>query len=199
MFLINAPDRKAVDQFLKDREQDRFSYAETGATRGDPPAGYNVDHNRAFLGDGAETFERAKAAIRNWTMFSFGWVKLFYDDTPIEVGRNVAMLVNHFGFYSLSSARVVYVIDETGEIERFGFAYGTLTAHVERGEERFMVEYNKATGEVWYDLYAFSWPASLLATIGYPVSRYLQRAFVRESKLAMQNAASTPGASPQIG
>jgi len=48
----------------------------------------------------------------------------------------------------------VYVIDETVPVRRFGFAYGTLPAHVEQGEERFSVELH-ADGAVWYDLRAF--------------------------------------------
>jgi uncharacterized protein (UPF0548 family) len=115
-------------------------------------------------------------------MFAFDWVGLFHNDTPIEVGRTVAIMVRHFGFYSLNGARIVYTLDEPG---RFGFAYGTLTEHGEIGEERFSVEYDAATGEVWYDLYAFSRPASMLAKLGYPLSRHLQKAFARDSKIAM--------------
>jgi uncharacterized protein (UPF0548 family) len=121
-------------------------------------------------------------------MFSLGWVELFHRDTPIEAGRTVAILIRHFGFYSLNAARIVYTIDDAGEIERFGFAYGTLTEHGEIGEERFSVEFHKASGEVWYDLYAFSRPGSLLAKLGYPLSRYLQKAFARDSKHAMASA-----------
>src|SRR5258708_37915315 len=123
-------------------------------------------------------------------MFDMKWVKLFYDNTPIEIDRTVAILVNHFGFYSLNAARIVYVLDEVAEVQRLGFAYGTLTEHGEVGEERFSVEFHSVSGEVWYDLYAFSRPGSLLAKTGYPLSRYLQKAFARDSKLAMCNAVS---------
>ena len=121
-------------------------------------------------------------------MFGMNWVKLFYTDTPIEIDRTVAILVNHFGFYSLNAARIVYVLEETGDVQRFGFAYGTLTEHGEVGEERFSVEFHRENDEVWYDLYAFSRPGSFLAKAGYPLSRYLQGAFARDSKLAMLSA-----------
>jgi uncharacterized protein (UPF0548 family) len=85
----------------------------------------------------------------------------------------------------MSAARIVYVIDEPN---RFGFAYGTLTDHVESGEERFSVELDQTTGEVWYDLFAFSRPAHPLAKLGLPVSRYLQKSFTADSLAAMKRA-----------
>ncbi len=190
MFLITKPQPKEIDCFLKDRQTDDFSYPEVGATKTGAPSGYVVDHNRVKLGTGISDYERAKVAIQQWKMFAFDWVNLCYEDTPIEVGQTVAILVVHFGFYSLSAARIVYTIDESVEISRFGFAYGTLREHAEIGEERFSVEFHHNSEEVWYDLYAFSKPGSMLARIGYPLSRHLQRSFARDSKIAMLAAIS---------
>lgn len=189
MFLRVRPQTDQVRNFLSERQDEEFSYAELGGTQGPAPDGYNVDHNRTLLGIGADVFERAKAAVTEWKMFDLEWVELFRQDTPIEVGQTVAILVQHFGFYSLNAARIVYTIDESKPL-RFGFAYGTLKEHGEIGEERFLVEMSEETGEVWYDLYAFSRPGSTLAKIGYPLSRYLQKAFARDSKQAMLAAVS---------
>jgi uncharacterized protein (UPF0548 family) len=79
----------------------------------------------------------------------------------------------------------VYVVDEEGPMERFGFAYGTLAEHAESGEERFTVEWNRYDDSVWYDILAFSRPRQMLARLGHPVSRLLQRKFAKDSKLAM--------------
>ncbi len=184
MFRLTKPDPSAVQQFLNNRANDQFSYPEIGATESELPPGYNVDHNRGKLGIGIEVFDLAKTAIREWKMFDLGWVEIS-TETPIETGQTVAILVSHFGFYSLNAARIVYTIDEPS---RFGFAYGTLTEHGEIGEERFSVEYNADSNEVWYDILAFSRPSSLLAKIGYPIGRSLQKAFARDSKMAMQRA-----------
>lgn len=188
MFLISKPTDAAISDFLAKAAKSTFSYAEVGATNGEPPRGFNVDHNRIVIGRGLEDFARAKDAIRSWKMFDLGWVRLVPADTPIEEDRNVAIVVSHFGFYSMSSARIVYVIDEPS---RFGFAYGTLAEHVEMGEERFSVEFDPETEEVWYDLLAFSQPNALLAKLGYPISRYLQRSFARDSKAAMLRAVNS--------
>jgi uncharacterized protein (UPF0548 family) len=182
MFQLSRPNEESIARFLRSRESDQFSYPEVGATRdAAAPSGYNVDHNGQFLGTGDGIFEKAKQAIRQWKTFDFPWVRLCYPDTPIEVGRTLAVAIEHFGFYSLNATRIVYTLDEPA---RFGFAYGTLSEHGEIGEERFSVEYSPS-GEVWYDLYAFSRPGSVLPRLGYPFARYLQKRFAKDSKTAM--------------
>jgi len=118
-------------------------------------------------------------------MFNLPWLRLYWPTTPIEVGATVVILVEHFGFYSLNASRIVYVVDDDGPTCRYGFAYGTLTEHSERGEERFTVEWNRSEGKVWYAILAFSRPQKALAKLGYPLSRMLQRRFAEASKAAM--------------
>ena len=146
---------------------------------------FNVDHNRIRIGHGDDEWEKAKEAVRDWKMFDMQWVSLCRPDTPIEEDKTVAVLIRHFGFYSLNAARIVYVIDKW---DRFGFAYGTLADHGESGEERFMVQLDRETGDIWYDLYAFSRPNFLLAKLGYPLTRMLQKRFATDSKNAMLRA-----------
>ncbi len=71
---------------------------------------------------------------------------------------------------------------------RYGFAYGTLPDHAETGEERFLVEWDRMSGEVWYDILAFSRPHVVLTRLGYPYMRRIQRRFGRESAAAMLRA-----------
>lgn len=190
MFLLSKPDETFIRLFLERQKGEPFSYPEVGASSGLAPVGYNVDHNRILLGEGHETFLRAIGAVKGWKMFDFAWLELCWPDTPIVEGATVGILVRHLGFWSLNACRIVYVIEEKGEVERYGFAYGTLPAHAERGEERFSVEYHQADAQVWYDLYAFSRPRHALARASYPVSRLLQKRFARESKKAMVKAVS---------
>ena len=185
MFLLTRPSQDEIASYIQQLENQSLSYPEVGATRSDPPSGYDVDHNCILIGKGEVDFERAKRAVCEWRMFDVPGLTLCFPDTPIEVGRNVAPLARHLGFYSLNSCRIVYVIDEP---LRFGFAYGTLKDHAESGEERFTVELNEDTGEVWYDVFAFSKPGSLLVKLGYPYARYRQKQFGSGSKQAMKRA-----------
>jgi uncharacterized protein (UPF0548 family) len=100
----------------------------------------------------------------------------------------VAIVVQHFGFWSLNFCKIVYVVDEDGPIQRFGFAYGTLPEHAEQGEERFTVEWDRNSGQVSYDILSFSRPGKLAVKAAYPLARRLQRGFLRHSLAAMASA-----------
>ena len=185
MFSLTAPSEDEIRRFISKQSDSGYSYPDVGASATTVPTGYNVDHNRVQLGRGEVTWQRAVGAIRAWRMFSMPWVSLHWPSAPIQVGTDVAVSMRHFGFYSLNACRIVYVVDEEGPIERFGFAYGTLGEHAESGEERFTVEWNRDDDMVWYDILAFSRPRQMLARLGYPLSRSLQRKFAKGSKLAM--------------
>ena len=193
MFLLKEPSEETIRGFLSSQRDRPFSYAETGATADKPPAGYTVDHNRVRLGEGAETFARAVEALRSWKMFHIDWVRLLWPDTPIEAGETVGVLIHHYSIWSLNACRIVYTIEEPGPVRRFGFAYGTLPDHGERGEERFTVEWRRDDDSVWYDLLAFSRPNLFLAKIGRPMVRRLQKRFARDSKKAMVEAVRRSG------
>ena len=192
MFLLHKPTEKVVRQFISSQSALPFSYAQVGATESqsrDVPTGFIIDHNRIKLGEGEETFRRAVAALRSWHQFDLGWVTVMPREKSLAVGTTVAVQAKTFGFWSLNAARIVYVIDEKQDgTARFGFAYGTLPDHVERGEERFTVAGHE-DGSVWYDIYAFSHPNHILARLGFPITRMLQKRFVRDSLAAMLLAA----------
>ena len=116
-------------------------------------------------------------------MFPAPWTRVVAPRPVVAAGDTVAMVAHAFGWW-LNSCRIVYVIDAPNA---FGFAYGTLAAHVERGEERFSIEM-KEDGTVWYDLFAFSRPRYWPVRIAKPLARRLQRRFARESLRAMSAA-----------
>jgi uncharacterized protein (UPF0548 family) len=185
MILASKPSRISIDAFIAAQENQKFSYPETGHSSEGAPPGYNLDHHRIQLGVGVNAYERAKSAVRQWKMFDMPWIALCWPDTPIEVGATVAVVVSHLGFWSINPSRIVYVVDERGASQRFGFAYGTLPDHSEIGEERFAVEMNLEDQSVWYEICAFSRPGKL-ARLGYPFARKLQKRFARDSKAAVQ-------------
>ena len=150
--------------------------------------GYAVDHTRIKLGEGEEVFTKAKAALGRWEHFRLGWVEVWSPETPIQTGEVVAVIARNLGLWWLNACRIVYVVDEEEPIRRYGFAYGTLPDHAETGEERFLVEWDRASGEVWYDILAFSRPHRLLTRLGYPYVRRVQKRFAKESAAAMLKA-----------
>lgn len=183
MFRITEPTAEDVAKFISSQRDLEFTYKEVGATRDNPPANYTVDHNRVQLGHGEGVYRAAVAALKYWKQFDLGWVTIVPRGVPVEVGAIVAVKARAFGTWSLNASRVVYLIEEP---LRFGYAYGTLPAHVECGEERFLVEW-LPDDSVWYDILAFSRPRHLLVRMSSPLARMLQKRFARESLLRMKD------------
>jgi len=188
MLSLRRPSAEALRAFLASQAPLGFTYPAVGATATAPPAGYAVGHARLKLGKGEEAFERAKAALGRWDQFRLGWVEAWSPEAPIQAGVVVAVFARTFGLWLLNAGRVVYVVDEPGPLRRFGFAYGTLPDHVETGEERFLVEWDRASGEVWYDILAFSRPHGVLTRLGQSFARRAQERFRKESAAAMLSA-----------
>lgn len=165
-----------------------FTYAAVGATAETPPVGYIVDRTRIKLGSGEAVFRLAIAALRGWEQFRLGWVEAWPKETPIQTGEVVGVMGRAFGRWWVNACRIVYVVDETGTISKFGFAYGTLPGHVESGEERFLIEWDQRDDGVWYDILAFSRPRHPLIRLAYPIVRRFQKRFGRDSAAAMFRA-----------
>ena len=196
MLFLRRPSADLLRARLAAEAKLDHSYPEVGATRDvrdgrpDVPGHYAIDHHRARLGRGRETFERACAALHRWEMFAVPRVELCWPDAPIEVGTTVGVLARR-PVWSFNVSRIVYTVggvDEAGEIERHGFAYGTLPAHLVIGEERFLVEHHRADDSVWYDLLVFSRPGSGPAKLARRYARSVQHAFARGSLRAMARA-----------
>lgn len=192
MFSIRRPTDDQIRALLAAQQDRPFSYAEVGDSRGTPPAGYDFDRHEVTLGSGDEAWRRAKEALAAWKMFPESMCRLCFPDAAQEPGVVVAVLIRTLGLWSASPARVVYNFAERMEregaiVERYGFAYGTLPQHVERGEEIFSIE-RRADDTVWYCLAAFSRPRHWLVRLGYPYARYQQARFRRLSGQAMQRA-----------
>ena len=150
-----------------------------------------MDHTRIKLGEGEPVFQSARAALQRWEQFRLGWVEAWSPDTPIQSGEVVAVMGRAIGLWWLNACRIVYVVDESGPISKFGFAYGTLPGHVESGEERFLIEWDRSENSVWYDILAFSRPNHFLTRLGYPVVRRTQKRFGRDSAASMLKAVRT--------
>lgn len=188
MIAIRKPSPASIGDFRTAQTKLDFSYAAVGATATVPPAGYVVDRTRFHLGNGEQVFQAAKRAFERWEQFHLGWVRAVPADLPIRPGEVIAVVARVLGVWFVNACRVVYVVDEVGPATRFGFAYGTLPDHVESGEERFVIEWNRSDDSVWYDILAFSRPRNPLARIGYPLTRRFQRRFASHSGLAMKRA-----------
>ena len=189
MLSLRKPSNETIRRFLSAQSALAFSYQEVGATATELPTSYVVDHTRVKLGEGVGVFDAACGELQNWQQFHLGWLEAWPNDTPIREGEAVVVLARAFGFWWLNASRIVYVVDkQTDSLARFGFAYGTLPGHVEAGEERFLIEWDRADDSVWYDILAFSRPRHFLSRVGKRQVRWMQKRFGLDSTAVMMQA-----------
>jgi uncharacterized protein (UPF0548 family) len=188
MLSLRKPSADSMRRCLKAQANLDFSYSAVGATANQPPAGFVVDRTRIKLGEGEPVFQAARAALQRWRQFDLGWLEAWSPQTPIQAGEVVAIVARALGLWWLSACKIVYVVDGSGPISRFGLAYGTLPDHAAQGEERFLIEWDQADNGAWYDILAFSRPNDFLSRLGYPIVRRTQKRFGRESAAAMLKA-----------
>jgi uncharacterized protein (UPF0548 family) len=183
MWSIQKPSRAALRDFLTQQTGGAYTYDAVGRCADFHPPGFNRDVRREQIGVGDRDFQAAKAVFRRWEQFPKPWTEIFPGDAPIRPGETLVMLAWANGLWWTSACRIVYVVDEP---DRFGFAYGTLAQHVECGEEQFLIE-RDANGAISYDVRSFSRPRYWAVRLAYPLTRRLQRRFVRESIATMRD------------
>lgn len=189
MFFLRKPQPDVLQKILVSQADQSFTYQDVGATieGKNLPAGFVVDHTRALLGNGPEVFNAAKLFLQAWRQYDFHWLEAWPGDTPLEKGKDISTVAHVVGLWSVNVCRIVEVFDEPN---RFGYIYGTLPEHAECGEERFLIELNE-TGEVWFDILAFSRPQQWLARLGYPMVRRVQKRFGRDCVKSLQREVQT--------
>ena len=185
---LRRPTTDEVNDYLHYMEHRPLSYFHVGATATDAqPPNYQLDFTRSRLGDGRQIFERTCEAIRSWRMFDLPWILLAWPHSPIERNAIVATVIRFGGLWWPNACRIVYTIEEQQPPTRYGFAYGTLLGHMERGEERFLVEL-LPDGSVRFEIRAFSQPARWLSRAAFPLVRRAQRRFFRDAHQAILRA-----------
>jgi uncharacterized protein (UPF0548 family) len=160
---------------MGDAERDRLAakpltYWEAAAGDGDPAGGFRALHVSRSLGTGREVFETAAHRLMTWQMHEGSGLTV--RASPLEVRLDgLVVLEIRLGPLRLSAPyRVVSVVEQD---DQRGFAYGTLPGHPESGQEAFIVRIDSG-GAVTATIDAYSRPATPLARLGGPLTRWLQ-------------------------
>jgi uncharacterized protein (UPF0548 family) len=148
------------------------TYGDLGATlAGRRPEGFRHDRYQTDLGIGQATFQRAVAGLKAWEAHRLPGVRVFPDRQHIQPGATVAVTLGTPLFALLAPCRIIDIINEE---HRWGFAYGTLPGHPERGEEAFVVSISQDQ-TVRFEVVAFSRPAEVLVRLSGPIGRTIQK------------------------
>lgn len=186
VFTVRQPTATALALLAAGQEDCELTYPGRGATAGaGMPAGYARGRWDTDLGPlaGPDQFDRLAAALLGWQVQRDSGI-MIVPDTPARPGQTFALAFRlPAGGWVTGAGRVVYVTSEPG---RRGFAYGTLPAHPERGEESFHLVTDGT--RLRFEVRAFSRPAHPAARLGAPVTRLLalrmNRAYLRSMKAA---------------
>lgn len=202
MLSLRKPSRQRILEHLNGLCEHPFSYSAVGCVAGETPPGFVRDRAVLEVGRGPDAYAAAVEALRAWAHFPEKFVEMVRLDDEIAVGSVVSMMIRVCGVWSVNAARILSVEDtmET-EYARFGFTYGTLPGHVEAGEERFRVQWDRSTDVVTYELEAVSRPKLLLVWLVYPFARWLQARFRKLSgegvrEFVVERTRATAKASP---
>lgn len=150
--------------------------------------GYDLDQKRSWIGTGKTAWLAAVDAMDSWLVMPRSMVELF-GAGPIEVGRVVCVMFYGLGAYTVNPCRITEVIQTTDDtVTRYGFVYATLPGHVESGLERFLIEWDHANDQIWYEITAISRPQHPLAWLAYPYARIQQGKFRERSTAQMLQA-----------
>lgn len=181
MISLQPPTSSLLLKHLESWNDEPLSYEHTTGIEHPPADGFILDIHRVRLGAGLKAYQEACAALDAWVMFPT-WAVVHPIGSPQLPGKLVAMVTCICWLWWINPCRILRRSDDE---THHGFVYGTLPEHTECGEERFMVEM-LADGSVWYEIRAFSRPRHWLAWIGFPLARWWQLKFVRDSQAAMR-------------
>ncbi|MEQ1749310.1 MAG: DUF1990 domain-containing protein [Prosthecobacter sp.] len=180
MLLLHQPEEVSLSKCFCQWRNEPLSYAHSGGVESPPRQGFIIDLHRIRLGTGAEHYKSACAALDAWEMFP-PWAIVHPIDSPQTPGTLVAMVTRICGLWWVNPCRILRRCDSEST---HGFVYGTLHEHAECGEEMFVIE-KHLDGSVWYVIRAFSRPQHWMAWIGFPLARWWQCRFVRDSQAGM--------------
>lgn len=158
--------------------------------------GWNVDQHKDLVAqerpgepEANGPFERLQEALRLYRFADPNLIEAIFDQqSPLE-GRNMLLKAKFLGFTFYFGVRVTRVIDETitnaakQTERRWGFAYRTLKGHFEVGEIRFIISKVSQTGEIFFEVDAYSKPdfiPNFFYRMGFRVfGRSLQKRFAQ--------------------
>jgi uncharacterized protein (UPF0548 family) len=179
---INRVVRKSADA--------QPTYSEVGAMlRGERPASFRHDHHEITLGTGGEVFVRASTGLRTWKAHRGPGIDVFPHGSPIHSGMTVVVTLGTPWLALAAPCRIVGVIDEPDE---WGFAYGTLPGHPEKGEELYLVSVGR-DGSVTFRMTAFSRPGECVTRLAGPVGPMLQAAGTNRYLRSLQRFVNESG------
>lgn len=184
-----------------------FNYDEKMYHASKDKSGWHLDRYSAILAtepageplpDGA--FAAAKKAIQLYQFPDPRLISAVFDPAAALSGRNMLMFAKFAGFTFNFGVRVTSVVDEVRKndsgdrLRVWGYSYRTLKGHFEIGEINFEISKNLRSGEITFEINAYSKPdriPNFFYRTGFRIfSRPLQKYFAKSSIARLQAIAT---------
>ena len=178
MITLRRPTEAALAALVEANRSKPLSYCEGLLKRVSTERGWFVDRHRETVGHGVAEFAAACEALRQWQQFNRPWAIAAQPSAPLRVGETVGYSARALGLWWSYTCRIIETIERTDDKTwEFGFDYGTIRGHAECGEERMLVTLDRASGQVWFELFAMSRPGRWFMWCGLPFGRRMQARF----------------------
>jgi uncharacterized protein (UPF0548 family) len=151
---------------------------------------YNLDLPQPTSWSPEKLFNWATGEVAGYRAFPPSRMKALVDSPGGRVAKGATILQGvSVGPFRLRMAdRVLEVFEGDNPQERWwGFTYGTLEGHAEKGIETFRVTWDKASGKVHFSMEAWSRPGHWLIWLFYPWARWVQKKAGREAMQFMKD------------
>ncbi len=175
------------DRLLARATGDDVSYDHVGSTLELADRQPSVRVFWRVVGNVDAAFAAAVDALRTWVPHRGIGARIHPAGQPVTLGATVLVELRLGPLYFVAPDRIVAVIDEP---DRFGFTYGTLPGHAERGEETFLIE-RHTDGAVTATIRVDALPATLAARLAAPIVRRLQGVAARSYLEAIADHVTT--------
>ncbi len=144
-------------------------------------------------------FMKAKESLTRYQFTDPKLITAVYDPDQPLIGRNMLMFGHFANFTFTFGVRVTAVVDEIQtndqgqRVNVWGYSYRTLKGHFEIGQIHFQINKNQSTGEVTFNIDAYSKPDRIpnwFFRTGFKIfGRRLQKYFAKSSIERLQRLA----------
>ncbi|KAL4427456.1 hypothetical protein ABPG77_000745 [Micractinium sp. CCAP 211/92] len=195
---FGKPTPADMEVLMQEWQGRQCNHAHAGASASAPdlPAevkggGFMVTTGRRKVGQGRAAYDAAVRAVQSWQHLQLGWNCT--TEPAQQVGAVICSATQTVVPWSVLPAQVTYCREEAAafgpgdEGRRFVLGLCSLNGHQLAGEERFCVELH-GDGSVFYDIFLFSKPDTLLAWASLPVVKLQQVRYVNDGLTAVEAA-----------
>lgn len=147
------------------------------------PPGFGSAHHALVIGHGEDDFAFARGVLAAWKVHQRAGVRVWHGP-PLLTGETVLLVLPILAFEVRIACRIVNI---EASRSTFGFTYATLPCHPEIGQERFLITL-APDGTVTFSIDVFWKPNQVLARIGGPLTKAMQRAFTHRYLKSMRDS-----------